>query len=445
MKRRLFGLFLLVLSACVTLAGTEPKPGFNLFSKEQDIQLGKEAAAQVRQQYEVVSNRELQDYISRLGRRLASQPEAGDFPYSFTVVNEKSINAFSLPGGPTFVHSGLIAVADDEGQLAGVLAHEISHVALRHATHNVSKANVVELPAMVLGGLIGNHSLLAQLGQLGLGLGVNSILLKYSRSSESEADALGTHIMARAGYNPIEMAEFFQKLEQQHASRAPQFLSDHPNPGNRIKAVEAEIKSIGHVPSQASEIGGFRNAKSIVAQLPAPRKSPSRGGVNAPTTTTSNGMKELRTQQFAMSYPGNWQAFGDQNGGTITIAPREGIVQNERGGATVGYGAMISYFSPEDREELSGATDDLIHHLHASNPRMRVSGGRQRITVDGSQGQLTQIENESPFQGSEERDILLTVARPEGLFYVIFIAPDRDLRQVQGTFDQMMRSIRFNR
>src|SRR5437879_3309064 len=172
-KLRVSSLFLLASSALFAQL-QQFKPGFNLFSKEQDVQLGKEAAAQVEKQMEVVRNPELQAYIERIGKRLAAQPQAGGFPYTFKVVKDPSINAFALPGGPTFVNTGLIAAADNEDQLAGVMAHEISHVALRHGTNQASKANLLQIPAALAGALIGNGSLMGQLAQLGIGLGFNS-------------------------------------------------------------------------------------------------------------------------------------------------------------------------------------------------------------------------------------------------------------------------------
>src|SRR5690349_23934158 len=187
--------------------------GLNFFSKQQDVQLGEEAATEVRKQVTVVQNQFLQDYIRRIGKRLASQPEAGDWPFNFTVILDPNINAFALPGGPMFVNSGAIAHADNEAQIAGVMGHEMSHVILRHGTRQASKANLIQIPAMLAGAVIGNGSMLGQLAQLGIGLGANSVLLKYSRDDESQADALGTHLMAEAGYNPLELAHFFEKLQ----------------------------------------------------------------------------------------------------------------------------------------------------------------------------------------------------------------------------------------
>ena len=245
LRRALLWGLLLVTIACATRRPGDPiRPGFNLFSKEQDIQLGREAAAQISRQLEILDNPAVQDYVRDLGRRLAATPYAGDFPYSFTVVKDPTINAFALPGGPVFIHTGLIAAADNEAQLAGVMGHEISHVALRHATNQVSKANIVRLPAILASNVIGQGSLLAELGQVGLSLGVNSLLLRYSRQAESEADSLGVRIMASVGYNPLELAHFFEKLEADGGSRAPEFLSSHPNPGNRRKNIMKEVRTL---------------------------------------------------------------------------------------------------------------------------------------------------------------------------------------------------------
>jgi len=161
--------------------GAPLTPGFNLFSTQQDIQLGQEAASQVRQKVTLVQNQFLQDYLKRIGQRLASTPEAGKWPFTFTLVLDPSINAFALPGGPMFVNSGTIVNAGNEAQIAGVMGHEMSHVILRHGTKQASKANLLQIPVMLAGAIVGNGSLLGELTKIGIGVGANSILLKYSR------------------------------------------------------------------------------------------------------------------------------------------------------------------------------------------------------------------------------------------------------------------------
>lgn len=245
--RLLKRLALVVLAAAlVTQAAEGPnlRPGFNLFTRQQDIQLGRQAAAEISEQLVIVDKPELAGYLTRLGRKLASQPQAGDFPYTFMLVHEKSVNAFALPGGPTFVHTGLVLAADNEAELAGVLAHEISHVALRHGTHQVTKALGIQLAVGLLTGAIGDESLWRQLVQAGIGFGAGSVLLKYSRDAEKQADLLGAYIMTGAGYDPVQMARFFEKLQAGGGSRGLQFFSDHPKPGNRVKYVEEELRSM---------------------------------------------------------------------------------------------------------------------------------------------------------------------------------------------------------
>jgi beta-barrel assembly-enhancing protease len=264
---------LLIGAATLCAQIKELKPGFNFFSPQQDIQMGKEAKAQVEQQKPVVHDERIIGYLTSLGRRLAQSPHAGNWPFSFNAIYDKNINAFALPGGPIFVNTATITAADNEAQLAGVMAHEMSHIVLRHGTHEVSKQNLIELPAMLAGSVMGN-GLWGRLGQMGVSLAANSAILKYSRDAESQADYNGALIMADAGYNPVEMARFFEKLEAKGGSNSAlsQFLSDHPNPGNRVKAVEQEIQYMPHRNYRDSITGEFPGIKSYVAQLPAPRK-----------------------------------------------------------------------------------------------------------------------------------------------------------------------------
>jgi predicted Zn-dependent protease len=253
--------------------GEIPRPGFNFFSKQQDMQLGQEAADQVRQQYQVVQNPFLQNYVKRVGDRLADTSEArqSGFPFTFTLLNDPQVNAFALPGGPMFILTGLVKSADNEAQLAGVMGHEMSHVILRHGTHEASKANIVELP-LRLAQMVAGNSMMGRLASLGLGLGANSFILKFSRDAESEADALGARLMAEAGYDPMELARFFEKLQAsggQGSSRLSQFLSDHPNPGNRDRAILDEARTFPPR-DYGFETGDFRRAKAEVSSLPAP-------------------------------------------------------------------------------------------------------------------------------------------------------------------------------
>jgi Zn-dependent protease with chaperone function len=446
MRRHTLALFLMLSAALPGLArkpGDTIKPGWNLFSKQQDMQLGQQAARQIVQQYQIVDNREMQEYVTRIGKRLAAVKEADEYPYTFTVVNDKSINAFALPGGPTFVHTGLLAAADNEAQVAGVLAHEISHVALRHGTNQASKANLLQIPALIAGVATGNN-LWASLIQIG----ATGMMLKFSRTAESQADLLGTQIMAKAGYNPVEMARFFEKLEAEGGSRAPQFLSDHPNPGNRVKAVEEEVRGLprGAYNANAGDFSAMKRLSLQYAGGARPGSPQQSASPSAPPAAPSGSMKQLQGREFALSYPGQWEVFGDNNSASFTIAPRQGIVQG-RNGAQIGYGAMVSYFFPKDTrgKGLKDYTNELIHNLHSQNPSMQLSSQNQRkLKIDGNQALISMMQSESPFPGRTEVDMLLTVERPEGVLYMVCIAPDKEFRDVQRTFEDMIQSVRFS-
>jgi len=453
---RLNGFLVVFLAAILIgqalLAQHKLRPGFNLFSKEQDVQLGKEAAAQVEKQLQVVKDPEMNNFLNNITKRLIAVPEADaqSFQYSFTIVNEKSINAFALPGGPAFVYTGLIAASDNDAQIAGVLAHEMSHVALRHGTNQVSKANLLQLPAMLAGAIAGD-SMMGQLAQLGIGLGANSVMLKFSRNAERDADLLGARIMSTAGYDPIEMARFFEKLEAEGGSHTAfeQFLSDHPNPGNRVKAVEEAMQ---YFPKRdyLSDSHQLPRMKQIIAKLPPPPAKPASGKTEAATPTpdihVSGKLKEYRGQAYSISYPDAWQVLQDKNSSEVTMTAREGVVQNQEGGVAIGFGAMINFIQPQSgKASLEQDTDQLIRQLLQSNPGMKISEKSRRTKVGGQNALMTTFLSPSPYQGETEVDTLLTAARPKGLFYAIFVAPQSRLSQIEATFQSMLRSLRFSK
>lgn len=433
------------------------KPGFNLMSKEQDIQLGLEAAQQVEKQMVILRDAAMQDYITRIGKTLATEAQ-DQWPFTFKVVHEDSINAFALPGGPMFIHSGLIKAADNEAQLAGVMAHEMAHVILRHGTSNVSKAQLIQLPAMLAGSMVGNGSMLGMLSQLGIQLGAGSVLMKMSRGAERDADLLGANMMHRAGYNPIEMARFFEKLQGSKdkpsvmAKIAGAFTSDHPDPGDRVKSVEKEITTMPKSPGYTAAAGNFASVKSKVEKLPpAPKPVQAQAQAGpapaAPTAdmTPSGQFKSYQGAGFTIDYPSNWQVYGDPQSPSATMAPKQGIVQGANGQANVAYGVMIAQAPPSgQRIDLRKDTQTLLQQFSQGNPSMKSEGQPQSGKVDGKNALLTRVSNESAFKGTREIDVILTVDRGDSLFYAVFIAPESEMSKVENVFKQMLNSIRFS-
>jgi Zn-dependent protease with chaperone function len=432
-------------------ARVEPTHGFNMFSEQEEIQAGKQASEQVQRQMPVLPESDpVSRYVERLGQELASHAPGEPWPYTFHVVNQNEINAFALPGGPVFVNLGTIRAAENEAQLAGVLAHEISHVVQRHGTRNASKQMAAQLPLAILGGVFGRGAL-AQAAQLGLNFGVGSYLLKNSRQSESEADLLGADIMYDTGYDPHQMAAFFDKIEQQSRSHQPQFLSDHPDPGNRAQAVSQEVATLPRKTVYRSDSSEFLEAKNEVDGMRSrPDENSERrysgGGIpEAPTRSapqTNSTLASFQHRDYAISYPNSWKLFGDRYSAT-TIAPQNGLIGN-----SLVHGVMISSYQPENpNSTLDQATHDLLSSLRQSNPDMRQIGSDESIRISGVAGRSADLIGGSPQQVGEqgqERDWLVAFKQHDGsLLYLVFVAPDREFSSYHPVFEQMLESLRL--
>src|SRR5438477_4365066 len=376
----------------VLIARVTPSHGFDMFSAQEEVQAGQQASSQVSKQLPILRESDpITIYVQRLGRQLAAHAPGEKWPYSFHVVNQKEINAFALPGGPVYVNLGTIQAADNEAELAGVLAHEISHVVQRHGTRAASKQMAAQLPLAILGGVMGQGAL-SQMTQMGLSFGVGSYFLKNSRKAESEADLLGSDIMYDTGFNPQAMAQFFTKLEKEGGvARGPQFLSDHPDPGNRAEAVAKEVSTLPRKNSYRNDSAEFRDVKQrvggmkpLTAQQIAERQTPTMSASSGDIQPSGN-MRVFSHNDFDVSYPENWQVLGDQNS-SVTIAPQSGVSQN-----AVAYGMMINTYQPEDNANLDQATHELLASLRQSNPDLRQIGHDENIRVNGITGKSVDL------------------------------------------------------
>lgn len=243
-------------------------PGFNLFTPEQDIELGRHSAVEIEGQLPLVEDERTAAYVSALGARLAAHAPGYGFPYKFVVVDAREVNAFALPGGYVFVNAGAIAAARNEGELAGVLAHEISHVALRHGTTQATKSYLTKMGLGLLGALTGGHE--TELGRLVGSFGVPSasaISLKFGRAAETEADIEGARLMAEAGYDPRDMAAFFQNLAARTGPRTGDMLGDHPDPADRAARIAAAVGSLPRAGRPLHDSEEFRRVKSRLAAV----------------------------------------------------------------------------------------------------------------------------------------------------------------------------------
>ena len=442
-------LVLFLLSAQAGYAQrTELEPGFNIFSPEDDIQMGREVAREAEQELSLVDDELLGEYVNRLGQQLAMVAPFERYPYQFKLVNDRTVNAFALPGGFIYINRGIIELADREAELAGVIAHEIGHVALRHGTNQASKAYIAQAPLAILGGLFGGGGGVGSiLTQLGIGFGANSIFLKFSRDAERQADLVGAQILYDAGYDPTGMAEFFEKMEAEGGGRASEFFSSHPNPGNRLEDVADEIQRLGERPATYYDnFSDFRRVKERLGDLPeatpGPRESTDSRSRSRRPDPPSSRYQVYQGGSIRLVHPENWEVHDSPN--SVTFAPPGGIAEGEGG---LGYGLTVSRFEPEPdfrgRLSLEDTTDQLIRRLRQSNPSMRINEGFRRTRLDGWGALAAGLLAESPF-GGVERDWLLTTFGPgEGLYYFIAVAPDSEFDLYRSTFETILDSVRF--
>jgi Zn-dependent protease with chaperone function len=430
---------------------TQLRPGWNLFSPQQDIQIGLKNAQQAEKQLAMCNDPKVDAYLTQLGKRLAAKAPTGgvQYPFEFHCVNDKAINAFALPGGYLFINRGVIEAADTEAQLAGVMAHELSHVALRHGTNQATKAQAAQLPLAVLGGALGGGTMGALITQLGA-FGVGSVLLRYSRTAETQADVMGAQILYDAGYDPRAMAQFFEKLQAESKGKnPPEFFSDHPNPERRAERVDAEIERLGGPPANYKrDSAEFQAAKREVMGLPVVKAKPgavAAGGGGRPAAPSAN-YTPYQGRAFSLKYPDNWKAYGE--GDATSLLPDGGVVQDRSGNQALAYGMMINVVDPHGDAKaanaLEGSTDRLIDELQHSNPGMRLLRRSEKIRLNGQRALSTYMSNDSPV-GGQETDWIVTVMRPEGLLYFVCVAPQGEYSHYDKTFVNILDSVRFAR
>jgi beta-barrel assembly-enhancing protease len=426
------------------------KPPWNMYSPQTDVQVGKQNAVMLERQLPLCNDPKVDAYLTQLGLKLVAKlPTRGvEYPWEFHCVNDKAINAFALPGGYVFVNRGAIEVSDNEAQLAAVMGHELSHVALRHGTAQASKAQLAQGAAGLFGGLFGGSAGGALLTQ-GVALGAGGLLLRYSRTDETQADVMGTQVLFDAGYDPRAMSQFFEKLEAETKGKnPPQFLSDHPNPEHRVERVDEEIDKLGGTPANGKrDSADFEAIKREVLALPVAKKiipGAAAGGGHGAPPAPSGRFSEFQGSSYALKYPDNWGQSGDN--GSASFAPAGGVLQGADRQSALAYGMIVSVTSwqgdSNDSNALATATQQLIQNLQKSNPNMRVVRQPSAVKLNGQPGLSTYLSNDSPAGGSET-DWLITVLQPQGLLSFLSVAPQAAYSEYDKTFAAILDSVRL--
>lgn len=431
----------------------------NKYKVQDDVKLGRDASVEIEKQFPVLNDRQANDYVQSVGSRLVaaipSEFRQPAFDYNFQVVNASDINAFALPGGPMYVNRGMIQAARNEGEMAGVMAHEISHVALRHATAQATKQGSVKNQLGVLGMILGGAILGGEAGaQLGM-LGAQAWMTKYSRDYETQADYLGSQIMADAGYDPRDLANMFQTIAREGGGRGPEFLSSHPDPGNRFQKInqEAQRLNVSSNPIKVTreferiqaKMRGLPQARTM-AQLQQDYKSGGSRGQSAITGgrySNTIALPSTRTRAYSsgnwvsMNVPSNWKNFGSQN--QIMFAP-----DGAYGDQGITHGAMIGLYSGQNNN-LSQDTRDLVNGFLQDNSYLRQQGGVQNARFANRQGYSIALSGTSPVTRRVELVTVYTVRLRNGeTFYIASVTPQQDSARYNNAFRNMLNSIRLN-
>jgi beta-barrel assembly-enhancing protease len=475
---------LMAMSAGVVFSQTQFKPGFNLFSVDQDQEIGRQSADEAERQLPILQDRSIEAYVDGIGKRLAAVAPGAKYPYQFKVVNASDINAFALPGGYLYVNRGLIEAAQNEGQLAGVMAHEMAHVALRHGTSQASKAYLGQAGLGLLGGLVGkdDRSTEQTIAAIG-GFGLNTLFLKFSRTAEEQADITGAQMMAEAGYDPADMVALFDILADMQGrdpGKVEQFFSSHPAPANRSARINEEITLLAVNPIRP--IGGFAAVKSELSRMrPAPSMQQIAQGEGAPSTSPRSGsadrpVAEIRidgpSEQFRVfaqrdglfqiEYPDNWHIYEADHGYGVTIAPDGGFVNVRGQERDLVSGVIVNHYDPfeagssdrfgsgsgliEGSTSLDRATNDLVGQILQTNPNLEmIRDSERRSRIDGAASLSVVLSGLSPATRQEERVTVFTREIPDDhVIYALFIAPERDYDRMNATFNRMISSLRVS-
>lgn len=420
---------------------------------EEDLKIGRQAAAEVERQMPMLNDPASMRYIQDVGDRLAAavppQYQRPEFRCTFKIVNARDINAFALPGCFLYVNRGMIEAAKNEGEMAGVMAHEISHAMLRHGTADGPGlwTQVGALGALLGGAIVGAP----ELGQVAAA----GLITPYSRTFERQSDLLGAQIMARAGYDPRDLANMFRTIGGE-GQAPPEWISTHPNPGNRYNDINNEASRLQVSPNPIKITPGFQRVRQYLASLPRAMtleeiekagkgqqgggQSPTAGGQyqrNVPFPST-----QTRTYNagnvLSARIPGNWREFPVQSDNEVWFAP-EGAYGNE--GITHGVVIGVMKGTGNFRQD----SQNYINAILQGNSYLRQQGGFSSGRISGRNALAATLSGTSPITRRAERDIIYTVQLANGsLLYVVTVAPQDQSSSYDPAFRNLINSIRVN-
>ncbi len=448
----------LFIGPLAAIPQTQVKPPKNKYKIEEDVKLGRESAAEVEKRFPVLDDYEGTRYLQRIGDNLVAamprQFQQSAFNYKFKIINASDINAFALPGGPMYVNRGMIEAAKNEGEMAGVMAHEIAHVALRHGTAQATQRSSVKNQVLGIGAILGGAVLGGETGAaIGAALYSGFFLFPFSREQETQADILGAQILAEADYDPNDLANMFRTIEKAGGGSGPDWFSTHPAPAKRYDTIGREAAMLEVSPYPIKMTPDFERIQSRLKSLPktrtlaefekeADRNKP--GGGTAGNGTYSNRVelpsmatRDIRNGNwFYAAVPSNWRDRA--NGDVLELAP-DGAYGNK--GITHG---MMFGIHRSRNSDLYYSTEEYVSGMLRANPYLRQTSSYQRTTVSRQAAYMITFEGTSPVtRRSEIVTVYTTELRDRDVLYLITVVPANERFSYNNAFRSVVNSVRL--
>jgi len=450
-------IIMMPLAATVS-AQTRIKAPRNKYKIQDDVKIGREASVEAEKTFPIINDSQMSTYIENVGQRLVnaipSEFQQSAFQYRFKIINARDINAFALPGGPMYINRGMIEAAKTEGEMAGVMAHEISHVALRHGTAQATQQSNPINQVLGIGAILGGAILGGQTGAaIGQQIYAGLLVYPYSREYETQSDILGAQILANAGYDPMDLANMFKTIEKESGGGGPEFLSSHPSPQNRYENINREAKLLRVSSNPIKMTAGFERTQAKLRNMPRAQtmeEIQKNKQSNSTQSPTSNGKYEsnvpspsARTRVFTagtqirMNVPNNWQEFPSDN--EVWFAP-----QGAYGDQGITHGAILGVHSGQNRN-LSTVTQEYVDGILQANSYLRARNNYIQTSISGRQAYSIVLAGTSPVtRRTEVVTVYTTMLRNGNMLYVVTVSPENESSGYSTAFRNMIRSLSLN-
>ncbi len=439
-------LFLAATTASAQLQISRPVTR-NVYTAADEVRLGREAAKAVLSRLQPLKDAEVERYVTSIGLRLTDVIPAkfrhASFQYRFTVLHVRDVTSFAFPGGQVFISARMIELADTEDVLAGLLAHELAHIVLRHATLQLTageRFQIGEITGRQLG--LAVAAPLPGILERGATYSIESYFLRFATEYEAEADELGARLAAAAGYDPAGIHDMFRELKTVGAAEGGlEWLGRHPNqrdddidgsktgPSKRFWTIQERV---GAIPRPRQSVANMHTADSAVGTTGA--------HVPAPEGTYRS---VVAGDQLQLAVPTNWSRL--LAGNTLVLAPEGAYVAMHQGPAGITHGIQVG-LARSITGDVNSDLPALLSRLARANPRLTWTPAFQRIGIAGRDGYRTTMSHVSPVTGDFETVTVAAVDLPDegGFLYFLGVAPQMESATYRGIFEQMIESARLN-